>query len=111
MNYVKYNPNELLISIASRLMEDNVTCFIGTGIPMLAASLAQKRPANRQSLAPHQPWISKNIARVSHEAIALDVNPHAQMIDRNRNRKTELITRPANVTGVTHNKMTNVPRP
>ena len=42
---MKYNPNELLISIASRLMEDNATCFIGTGIPMLAASLAQKMHA------------------------------------------------------------------
>ena len=45
MNEAKYNPNELLISIASRLMEDNATCFIGTGIPMLAASLAQKMHA------------------------------------------------------------------
>jgi glutaconate CoA-transferase subunit B len=45
MNDAKYNPNELLISIASRLMEDNATCFIGTGIPMLAASLAQKMHA------------------------------------------------------------------
>jgi len=41
----RYNSNELLICIASRLMEDNATCFIGTGIPMLAASLAQKRQA------------------------------------------------------------------
>ena len=41
----KYNPNELLICIASRLMEDSATCFIGTGIPMLAASLAQKMHA------------------------------------------------------------------
>jgi len=45
MNNAKYNPNELLISISSRLMEDNATCFIGTGIPMLAASLAQKMHA------------------------------------------------------------------
>ncbi len=45
MNDTKYNPNELLICIASRLMEDNATCFIGTGIPMLAASLAQKMHA------------------------------------------------------------------
>ncbi len=41
----KYNTNELLICIASRLMEDSATCFIGTGIPMLAASLAQKMHA------------------------------------------------------------------
>lgn len=45
MSENKYNPNELLICIASRLMEDNATCFIGTGIPMLAASLAQKMHA------------------------------------------------------------------
>ncbi len=45
MNKSDYNPNELLICIASRLMEDNATCFIGTGIPMLAAALAQKMHA------------------------------------------------------------------
>lgn len=45
MNDAKYNPNELLICIASRLMEDNATCFIGTGIPMLSAALAQKMHA------------------------------------------------------------------
>lgn len=40
-----YSPNELLICVASRLMEDETTAFIGTGIPMLAASLAQKTHA------------------------------------------------------------------
>lgn len=40
-----YNPNELLICTAARLMTDNTTAFIGTGIPMLAASLAQKSHA------------------------------------------------------------------
>jgi glutaconate CoA-transferase subunit B len=45
MNEIEYNPNELLICLASRLMEDNTTCFIGTGIPMLAAALAQKMHA------------------------------------------------------------------
>lgn len=39
---IGYNPTELLICSAARLMEDNTTAFIGTGIPMLAASLAQK---------------------------------------------------------------------
>jgi glutaconate CoA-transferase subunit B len=38
----EYNPTELLICLAARLMEDGTTAFIGTGIPMLAASLAQK---------------------------------------------------------------------
>ena len=37
----EYNPSELLICLASRVMEDGNTAFIGTGIPMLAASLAQ----------------------------------------------------------------------
>jgi len=41
----KYTPSELLICLASRLMEDGATAFIGTGIPMLAASLAQKMHA------------------------------------------------------------------
>jgi glutaconate CoA-transferase subunit B len=42
---LNYNPNELLICTAARLMTDNCTAFIGTGIPMLAASLAQKMHA------------------------------------------------------------------
>ena len=37
-----YSSNELLICIAARLFEDGKTCFIGTGIPMLAAALAQR---------------------------------------------------------------------
>lgn len=41
----EYNPTELLICTASRLMKDNTTAFIGTGIPMLAASLAQRMHA------------------------------------------------------------------
>jgi len=40
-----YNPTELLICSAARLMQDNATTFIGTGIPMLAAALAQKMHA------------------------------------------------------------------
>ncbi len=40
-----YNASELLICTAARLMEDGTTAFIGTGIPMLAASLAQKMQA------------------------------------------------------------------
>ncbi len=41
----RYSPNELLITVAARLMEPDTTAFIGTGIPMLAASLAQKTHA------------------------------------------------------------------
>ena len=45
MSELEYNPSELLICSAARLMPDNTTAFIGTGIPMLAASLAQKMHA------------------------------------------------------------------
>ena len=45
MSETEYNPTELLICIAARQMPDSVTAFIGTGIPMLAASLAQKTHA------------------------------------------------------------------
>jgi glutaconate CoA-transferase subunit B len=45
MSAPEYNATELLICTASRLMEDETTAFIGTGIPMLAASLAQRRQA------------------------------------------------------------------
>ncbi len=37
-----YSPTELMICVAARLMEDGTTAFIGTGIPMLAAALAQR---------------------------------------------------------------------
>ncbi|MEO0102783.1 MAG: CoA-transferase [candidate division WOR-3 bacterium] len=39
---MRYSETELLICVAARLMEDRKTAFIGTGIPMLAASLAKK---------------------------------------------------------------------
>ena len=45
MSEKEYNPTELLICTASRLMEDGTTAFIGTGIPMLAGALAQKMHA------------------------------------------------------------------
>lgn len=38
----KYSAQELMICIAARLMEDETCAFIGTGIPMLAASLAKR---------------------------------------------------------------------
>jgi len=44
-NTTEYNPSELLICTAARLMTDHTTAVIGTGIPMLAASLAQKMHA------------------------------------------------------------------
>ncbi|MEN3044387.1 MAG: CoA-transferase [Candidatus Hydrothermales bacterium] len=39
---MNYSKTELMICVAARMMEDYSTCFIGTGIPMLAASLAQR---------------------------------------------------------------------
>ena len=42
MTRAPYNDSELLICLAGRLVEDGSMAFIGTGIPMLAASLAQK---------------------------------------------------------------------
>jgi glutaconate CoA-transferase subunit B len=37
-----YSSTEMMICAAARLMQDGTTAFIGTGIPMLAAALAQK---------------------------------------------------------------------
>ncbi|MDP8222118.1 MAG: CoA-transferase [Candidatus Lernaella stagnicola] len=45
MSETTYNSSELLICLAGRLVEDGAMAFIGTGIPMLAASLAQRRQA------------------------------------------------------------------
>lgn len=45
MSEGRYNTSELLICTASRLMPDKTTVFVGTGIPMLAGSLAQKMHA------------------------------------------------------------------
>lgn len=45
MSPTEYTSSELLICLASRLMDDRSTAFIGTGIPMLAASLAQNMQA------------------------------------------------------------------
>ncbi len=40
-----YSKTELMICVAARLFEDGATCFIGTGIPMLAAMLASRTTA------------------------------------------------------------------
>ncbi|MBN2494879.1 MAG: 3-oxoacid CoA-transferase [Deltaproteobacteria bacterium] len=40
-----YNKSELLICTAARQMEDGAICFIGTGVPMLAAALAKRTHA------------------------------------------------------------------
>ncbi|MCU0662436.1 MAG: 3-oxoacid CoA-transferase [Myxococcota bacterium] len=41
----RYNGTELMICLAARAMVDRTTAFIGTGVPMLAASLAQRMHA------------------------------------------------------------------
>ncbi len=45
MSSMDYNPTELLICTAARMMPDKATAFIGTGIPLLAAALAQRMHA------------------------------------------------------------------
>lgn len=42
MNDSQYTATEMMICVAARLMKDGTTNFIGTGIPMLAAGLAQR---------------------------------------------------------------------
>jgi glutaconate CoA-transferase subunit B len=42
MSEKPYSDTELMICVAARLMQDGTTAFIGTGIPMLAAALAQR---------------------------------------------------------------------
>ncbi|KAB2905637.1 MAG: 3-oxoacid CoA-transferase [Anaerolineae bacterium] len=37
-----YSATEMMICVTARIMQDDSTAFIGTGIPMLAASLAQR---------------------------------------------------------------------
>ncbi len=40
-----YNPTELLAYVAAGLLEDNKSVFVGTGLPMIAATLAQRSHA------------------------------------------------------------------
>jgi glutaconate CoA-transferase subunit B len=40
-----YSPTELLACVAARLLEDNQSVFVGTGLPLVAAMLAQKTHA------------------------------------------------------------------
>ncbi len=40
-----YNSTELLTTVASKILEDNSTVMVGTGMPMLAAMLAQRTHA------------------------------------------------------------------
>jgi len=47
MNYEKYRPVEMMVVAASRILEDKKSVFVGTGLPMIAAILAQKTHAQR----------------------------------------------------------------
>lgn len=40
-----YTPTELLATVAARLLEDGKSVFVGTGLPMIAAMLAQRTHA------------------------------------------------------------------
>jgi acyl CoA:acetate/3-ketoacid CoA transferase beta subunit len=40
-----YTPTELLATVASRLLQDGKSVFVGTGLPMIAAMLAQRTHA------------------------------------------------------------------
>src|SRR6266566_3027441 len=42
---MSYNPMELMICCAARLLEDGATVAVGTGVPCAAAMLAQKTAA------------------------------------------------------------------
>jgi len=42
-----YTPTELLATVASKLLEDGKSVFVGTGLPMIAAMLAQRTHAPR----------------------------------------------------------------
>jgi glutaconate CoA-transferase, subunit B len=46
-SHAGYNLAELLCCVASRLLEDNRSVFVGTGLPMLASMLAQRKSAPR----------------------------------------------------------------
>ena len=43
--HVEYNLAELLSCVASRLLQDNQSVFVGTGLPMIATMLAQRTHA------------------------------------------------------------------
>jgi glutaconate CoA-transferase, subunit B len=45
MNQALYTPTELLATVASRMLEDNSSVFVGTGLPLIAGMLAQKTHA------------------------------------------------------------------
>ncbi|RLG62045.1 3-oxoacid CoA-transferase, partial [Candidatus Geothermarchaeota archaeon] len=42
MSKREYSPSEYMICVAARTLEDKKTIFVGTGMPMIAAVLAQR---------------------------------------------------------------------
>ncbi len=75
----EYSLAELLGCVASRLLEDNRTVFVGTGLPMIATMLAQRTHApniliifEAGGVGPHVPVlpISVGDSRTFHEAVA-----------------------------------------
>jgi glutaconate CoA-transferase, subunit B len=76
---LKYNLAELLCCVASRLLEDNRSVFVGTGLPMLASMLAQRTSAPKMliifeagGVGPQVPVlpISVGDSRTFHRAVA-----------------------------------------
>lgn len=75
---VDYNPLELLVCVGSRILEDNSTVVVGTGVPMAATLLAQRLHApniiamfEAGGVAPLMPGlpISVGDSRTSHKAL------------------------------------------
>jgi glutaconate CoA-transferase subunit B len=74
----EYNQLELLVCVGSRIIEDNSTVFVGTGVPMAAVMLAQKTHCPNVSaifeagaVAPQMPGlpISVGDSRTSYKAL------------------------------------------
>jgi glutaconate CoA-transferase subunit B len=73
-----YNQLELLVCVGSRIIEDNSTVFVGTGVPMAAVMLAQKLHSpnvipifEAGAVAPQMPGlpISVGDSRTSYKAL------------------------------------------
>lgn len=75
---VEYNPLELLVCVGSRILQDNSTVVVGTGVPMAATLLSQRLHApniiamfEAGGVAPLMPGlpISVGDSRTSHKAL------------------------------------------
>lgn len=89
---INYNPIELMAVIASRYLEDGKTIFAGTGIPMLAASLAQKINApnlilifEAGGISPKASMLPLSVAdsRTTYRAISCASMPEAMEMTQN----------------------------